>query len=193
MKRLKPLSIAAGLLTLLGAAGLTHVSETTAAGAAAAGPGNSIARVYDVAYDATASRTVYTVPGTISRGDTFIVTGYIYPGGTIPSEGNFSPFTPGAIGTWTCRGVYNHDLADLAAGAEPMVFTTQCFQFNDGTLIVTDGPEGMATHMRAVTGGAGAAASAFGHVKQEFLSFNETMDVDAMAGMNFRFTFSMRH
>src|SRR5687768_7907162 len=81
--------------------------------------------VFDVSYDGATARTLYGNLGTISRGDAFIVTGKIYPGGTIPAEGVFSPFTPGSIGEWTCRGVYNFDLADLNLGKEPMVFTTQ--------------------------------------------------------------------
>src|SRR5690606_19463774 len=142
-----------GILALAGATALVHGNPR----AAAVGPGRPISQVYDVAYDAGLTRTLYGVPGTISRGDTFIVTGRIYPGGTIPAGGVFNPDTPGSIGTWTCRGVYNFDAEEMEAGAEPMVFTTQVFQFDDGTTIVTEGPEGMATHTRAVTGGTGAA------------------------------------
>jgi hypothetical protein len=150
------------------------------------------ANVYDVAYDGATVRTLYGQQGTISRGDAFVVTGNIYPGGTIPTNGVFSPFTPGSIGTWTCRGVYNFGLADLVAGREPAVFTTQTFQFNDGTIIITEGPEGVVTHIRAVTGGAGRASGATGQVRQDFLGANETVDVDAMPGLNFRFTFELK-
>lgn len=150
------------------------------------------ANVYDVSYDGANVRTLYGQQGTISRGDAFIVTGKIYLGGTIPTNGIFSPFTPGSIGTWTCRGVYNFGLADLVAGKEPAVFTTQTFQLDDGTMLVTDGPEGVVTHMRAVTGGAGRASGATGQVRQDFLGPNETVDVDGMAGLNFRFTFELK-
>lgn len=156
-------------------------------------PGHSHARVFDVSYDGATARTLYGQQGTISRGDAFILTGKIYRGGTIPADGVFSPFTPGSIGTWTCRGVYNFDLADLLLGKEPAVFTTQTFQFDDGTMIITEGPEGLATHIRAVTGGTGRASGATGQVRQEFLGTNETVDVDGMPGLNFRFTFDLKN
>jgi hypothetical protein len=148
--------------------------------------------VYDISYDGATARTLYGQQGTISRGDAFILAGNIYPGGTIPTNGVFSPTTPGSIGTWTCRGVYNFDLADLNLGKEPMVYTTQVFQFNDGTMIITEGAEGLATHIRAVTGGTGRASGATGQVRQEFLGANETVDVDGMPGLNFRFTFDLK-
>ena len=189
MKLIKHLTVGLAVVALL--AGALNITASNEVGSQK-GPA-SRAPVFDVSYDGATARTLYGQTGTISRGDAFIITGKIYRGGTIPAEGVFSPFTPGSIGTWTCRGVYNFDLADLNLGKEPMVFTTQTFQFDDGTMIVTEGPEGLATHIRAVTGGTGKAKGATGQVRQEFLGANETVDVDSMPGLNFRFTFDLKH
>jgi hypothetical protein len=147
---------------------------------------------YDVAIDAATTRTLYSTNGTISRGDTFILNGYIYPGGTIPAEGKFNPTNTGSIGMWTCRGVYNVDLSDLVAGQEPAVYTTQYFHFNDGSMITTEGPEGLAPSRRVVTGGTSAFNGVNGEVLQQFLHFNDTLDVDGMAGLNFTFKFNFK-
>ena len=144
---------------------------------------------YDVSVDAATTRTLYQTNGTISRGDTFIITGHIYPGNTIPTDGIFNPTPSGSIGIWTCRGVYNFDLADLNAGREPMVFTTQYFQFDDGAMLIIEGTEGVASSRRVITGGTARFSGANGEVFQRFLHFNDTRDVDGMPGFNFRFTF----
>jgi hypothetical protein len=147
---------------------------------------------FDVAIDAATTRTLYQTNGTISRGDTFILSGRIYPGGTIPADGKFNPTNSGALGTWTCRGVYTFDLADLAAGREPMVYTNQYFHFDDGSMIVTEGTEGVAPSRRVVTGGTARFSGVNGDVLQEFLHFNDTVDVDGMLGMNFKFSFNLK-
>ena len=147
---------------------------------------------FDVSVDATTTRTLYQTNGTISRGDTFIIEGKIYPGGMIPVEGKFNPTNSGAIGTWTCRGVYTFDLPDLAAGREPMVYTTQYFHFDDGSMIVTEGTEGVAPSRRVVTGGTARYQGINGAVLQQFLHFNDTVDVDGMAGLNFTFSFDLK-
>jgi hypothetical protein len=147
---------------------------------------------FDVSIDAATTRTLYSTNGTISRGDTFIITGRIYPGGAIPADGKFNPTNSGSIGTWTCRGVYNFDLAELNAGREPMVFTTQYFQFDDGAMLVTEGTEGVAPSVRVVTGGTARYSGVNGQVFQQFLHFNDTVDVDGMPGFNFLFTFDLK-
>jgi hypothetical protein len=191
MKLMKHITV--GLATAALLVGALKVTASNKGGSHHSQPYLHSANVFDVSYDGATARTLYGQQGTISRGDAFILTGNIYPGGTIPAEGTFSPFTPGSIGTWTCRGVYNFDLADLNLGKEPMVFTTQTFQFEDGTTIITEGTEGLATHIRAVTGGTQKAKGATGQVRQDFLGANETFDVDGMPGLNFRFTFDLKH
>ena len=64
----------------------------------------------------------------VKRGNTFIVDGNIIPGRTIPPGGDFDnpshcgPDSPGSIGKWTCRGVFNFDFSEIANGAAPHVF-----------------------------------------------------------------------
>ena len=100
----------------------------------------------------------------VRRGTTFIVSGPIYPAGTLPEGGTpdvpspVGPDTPGRIGTWVCRGTFNIDFADILAGAAPHVTSTQFFYFDDGRMLVTDGPEGGMLVQRAVLGGTGGHA-----------------------------------
>ena len=124
-------------------------------------------------------------PPDILRGDTFIVNGKVYRGGTIPrGEGVFSPDEPGAIGDWLCRGVFLVSVDEIMAGAPIHVDTTQLFQLRDGTL-VTEGVEGTVTVRRAVTGGTGRFSGATGQVKQEVLGSNTT------GLFNLRLTFTL--
>src|SRR2546428_784121 len=67
-----------------------------------------------------------------NRGDTFIVQGKIYPGGTIPKgNGVFSPDNSGSIGTWICRGTWMVNSSELAVGASPAFDTTQIYLLPD--------------------------------------------------------------
>jgi hypothetical protein len=118
--------------------------------------------------------------GALARGNTFIVSGKIYPGGTLQSGGAFGggadnpsgPETAGAIGTWVCRGTFNLDIGDIAGGAFPHVTSTQVFTFASGEVIVTEGPEGGAEVLRAIVGGAGALRHARGDVVETPLGVN---------------------
>ena len=78
------------------------------------------------------------------RGDTFIVAGTIYPGGTIPrGEGVFSPDNPGSIGKWICRGVWMVSSDQLAAGASPAFDTSQIYLLpDDSKQLFSEGLEG---------------------------------------------------
>lgn len=119
--------------------------------------------------------------GALARGKTFIVSGNIYKGGTLKEGGNFGeadnpagPATPAPIGKWVCRGTFNFDIGDIANGAAPHVTSTQFFYFNDGTTLVTDGPEGGAVTLRALVGGAGKHASSRGESQETPLGVNDT-------------------
>ena len=131
----------------------------------------------------------------VKRGNTFIVDGKIYPGGTIPPGGDFDnpssfgPDSPGSIGKWTCRGVFNFDFSDIANGAAPHVFTTQTFQFDSNDALWTDGAEGGITTVRAVTGGTGKFAGVQGQVTQETLGINQA---GASRLFNLRDTFKLK-
>ena len=58
------------------------------------------------------------------RGDTFIITGKVYPGGTIPDGDTtftFAPDSDGSVGSIVCTGMYTADATAIAAG-EPCSF-----------------------------------------------------------------------
>lgn len=128
------------------------------------------------------------------RGDSFIVEGKLYPGGTITpggslqSPGPFDPHTAaGSIGKWVLRGVFNYDFGEILAGAEPFVFGTQYFLFNDGRVLISEGPHGGArAQLRALSGGAGAFSGAAGEVREELIGVNNT------GLFNQRFTFRIK-
>jgi len=101
--------------------------------------------------------------GQLMRGNTFIVSGRIYGGGTLLDGGDFrgahnpsGPELGGAIGTWVCRGTFNLDIGEIAAGG----------------VLVTEGPEGGATVLRAVIGGAGTFNEVTGDVVEKPLGVN---------------------
>lgn|SRR5262245_46114291 len=147
--------------------------------------------VVDVACDGTTFRL--NKSGTIldaRRGDGFIVQGKIYPGGTIQPGGtmqNPGPFdprtTPGDLGKWVCRGTFAYDIGEILMGAEPHLYSTQFHLFNNGSGLVTDGPEGGGPQLRAILGGMGGYAGTVGDVIEEPLGVNAT------GLFNIRFTF----
>jgi hypothetical protein len=163
---------------------------------------DSLARLFgvDVAIDGRTWRMedgtnpfypVFT--GALARGKTFIVSGKIYRGGTLASGGDFGgasnpagPETPGAIGTWICRGAFNLDIDQIAAGEVPHVTSTQFFHFEDGSSIVSDGPEGGAEVLRAIVGGTGLFRQVQGDVRETPLGVNTTNM------FNVRFAFNLR-
>ncbi len=122
------------------------------------------------------------------RGDTFVVEGTIYPGGTIPAGENvFSPDRPGSIGRWICRGVWLISTEQLLAGASPAFFTTQTYLLPDeNAQLLSEGLEGPPSTLRVVTGGTGSRRGMVGEVQQEVLGTNVT------GLFNFRFTFRLR-
>lgn len=141
----------------------------------------------DVACDARTYRQNNvdpSAPGS-NRGDTFIVQGKIYPGGTIPKGDNvFSPDNPGSIGTWICRGAWMVSSSELSAGSSPAFDTTQIYLLPDESKqIFSEGLEGPQPTLRAVTGGTGTTAGIRGQVRQELLGTNVT------GLFNLRFTF----
>jgi hypothetical protein len=143
----------------------------------------------DVACDARTYRQNNvdpSAPGS-NRGDTFIVQGKIYPGGTIPKGNNvFSPDNAGSIGTWICRGTWLVSSTELGEGASPAFDTTQIYLLPDESKqLFSEGLEGPVPTMRAVTGGTGSADGARGQVRQELLGTNST------GLFNLRFTFKL--
>lgn len=151
--------------------------------------------VFDVATDARTFRINRGAPlPDAKRGDSFIVEGIIYPAGTLPVGGtllNPGPFnpdtTPGSIGKWVLRGTFNYDFGEIIGGAEPAVFGTQYFQFNDGRVLVSEGSHaGSHQQLRAIVGGGGAFSGAVGEVREELIGTNIT------GLFNQRFTFKIK-
>lgn len=122
------------------------------------------------------------------RGDTFIVAGKIFPGGTIPEGNNvFSPDNAGSIGKWICRGAWMVSSDELAGGASPAFDTTQIYLLPDGSRqLFSEGLEGPQPVFRTVVGGTGPLSGARGEVKQELLGTNVT------GLFNLRFTFQLK-
>src|SRR5262245_40477822 len=148
--------------------------------------------VFDVATDARSLRINRGAPlPEAKRGDSFIVEGKIYPGGTIAPGGTLAapgPFNPitaaGSIGKWVLRGAFNYDFGEIIAGAEPAVFGTQYFLFDDGRVLVTEGPHaGLTPQLRALAGGGGAFRGAAGDSVEQVIGTNVT------GLFNQRFTF----
>jgi hypothetical protein len=133
------------------------------------------------------------VLGAVRRGNSFVVQGKVYPGGTIPIGGDFSnpssfgPDSPGSIGLWICRGVMNFDGSQILAGQAPHAITTQIFALPNGGLW-TDGPEGGISVIRAVTGGTDQYSGARGEVRQDPLGVNSA---GTSKHFNSRFTFAL--
>jgi hypothetical protein len=109
----------------------------------------------------------------ISRGDTFIVQGSVYPAGTI-DDGLSGPTQEGRIGHWICRGWFYYGLQEMMDGAAPHAMTTQLYLLDNFDGLVSDGIEGGAFALRPVTGGYGSYLSAGGEVGQLEVEENDT-------------------
>ena len=142
----------------------------------------------DVANDARSA--VPPIGAEPKRGDTLLVSGKIYPGGTIAAGDGLDIETlTGSIGTLIIRGTFNVDLSQLLAGAHPALFTTHDYLFGalDGEdSLMSDGQELGATTHRVVLGGTGRYRGVIGEVQQESLGMNST------GFENFRFRFTIR-
>jgi hypothetical protein len=131
-----------------------------------------------------------TGPGTTDNppiakaGATFILQGYMYPGGTLMGGGNgvladgTSDAPTKVLGKWYCRGWFvNGGYAQTPNGSTPWVVTTQVFDFGNKKTLVTDGielPDVNVGFTRAVVGGSSDYNSAMGDVTQTALGVNAT-------------------
>jgi hypothetical protein len=128
-----------------------------------------------------------------NRGDAWIVSGKIFPAGTLPAgiAGNDPTLPVGGvapIGEWTCRGQnvlpFPSGLA-AAYGASPFGFNTQYFILNDGSALTVEGYAlpGFTGERLSVTGGIRGFSGAAGAVEEAPLGTNAT------GCPNFRATF----
>ena len=192
-------AIAFGLLAQFNTSSIAQAQEQEATSARQLGndlfDNIPLTLVFDVATDARTFRINRGAPlPDAKRGDSFIVEGNIYPAGTLPaggtllSPGSFNPDTaPGSIGKWVLRGTFNYDFGEIIGGAEPAVFGTQYFLFNDGRVLVSEGPHaGNRPQLRAIVGGGGTLSGAVGDVREELIGTNIT------GLFNQRFTFKIK-
>ena len=172
---------------------ITFVPVIGAAQEAGRGPAE-VTVTFDVAFDGRTYRGINGVdpfatdPPDLERGNTFILNGKIFPAGTIPSgDSDFGPDSPGSIGNFYCRGVFLYGLDEIAAGAAPIVNSTQHLQLDNGSGLVTEGLEGaVPLAIRALVGGFGEYAGAGGQLRMEVLGANPTNE------SNWRFTFTIK-
>lgn len=138
---------------------------------------------FDVAEDL--SRFVYAEAprfddGMPAYGNAFVTQGYIYPAGTLDGgvEGTLADGSPAfpdkVIGTWTCDGYFVGDGMRTTTGT--LVVTRQVYEFLDGDLLITQGPELADTGLpvrRAVTGGTGDYAEVGPELTQVMLGMSD--------------------
>ncbi len=140
---------------------------------------------FDVAEDQTrfsfAPAPVFE-DGMPSHGNPFISQGYIYPAGTLAGGAtgvleNGDPAWPDKVlSTWTCDGWLIGDAMHGTTGT--ILISGQVFQFENGIVLVTQGPE-MADQntpfRRVIAGGTGDYAGTGGVIEQTLLGFTEHM------------------
>jgi hypothetical protein len=183
MKKLLPLLLILAMVALapiipshLGASSVTQADTTSVV-------------VLDVAFDGATFVLNQVTPGApaIARGDTFVLNGKVFPGGTIPPGSGFDPNASGSIGNFVCRGTSLFNGAEIAAGAAPYVATTQTFLLDGGSALVSEGLEAAVSPItRVVPGGWGQYSGAGGEVTLELLGFNIT------GFENYRATFKLK-
>jgi len=129
-----------------------------------------------------------------NRGDAWIVSGKIFPTGTLPA-GNASndPTLPvngvAPIGEWTCRGQSAAPFPpalEAAYSATPFAFNTQYFMLNDGRALTVEGFALPTGERLSLTGGIGGFSGAAGDVEEEGFGTNAT------GCPNFRAEFTIR-
>ena len=155
--------------------------------------GDSQALTIDVAEDCNAAYVNPVVPNEpfteVTPGDTILVTGTIYPGGTLkPGAQSNLPTDPGAIGNWMSRAVFTVDTIQFNGGVSPIAFATMLYMLPDNSRSLTS--EGLVPNVgasaeRPVIGGTGKFASARGVVRMENIGTNGT------GCFNYRFKFNL--
>ena len=134
---------------------------------------------FDVACDCRAGSPSFFSGG---RGDVFIVSGKIFPAGTLPSgTATNDPTLPvkgvAPIGEWTCRGQSAFPFPPVIAPAyssTPFAWNTQYFLLNDGRALTVEGYALPSGERLSVTGGIGAFRGAAGDVEEGPFGTNVT-------------------
>ena len=124
-------------------------------------------------------------------GSAFVTQGYIYPVGTLNGsngvlENGEPEFPELVLGDWTCYGWMIGDGAHTESGT--WVISTQVYNFNDGSTIITDGFEIVDFDVpvtRAITGGTGEHRSVSGEMVQVLRGFTDAMGVNLSVEFQF--------
>ncbi len=135
--------------------------------------------IFDVACDCRTGS-----PGFFAgdRGDPFIVSGKIFPAGTLPSgTGSNDPTQPvngvSPIGDWTCRGqnagVFPPSLAP-AYSSSPFAWNTQYFILKSGAAMTAEGYALPTGEFLSITGGIRGFSGASGFVTETPFGTNAT-------------------
>lgn len=178
-------------LFVLGVIGIA-VSLLPVLGTAATVGAKATSVTFDVASDGRTFvlNRIDAAATSMKRGDTYVLNGTIFPGGTIPSGGtktapsSFGPDSAGSVGVWFCRGTFLVN-SDQFASQKIQRATTHYFAFNDKNRLITEGFEGTILINRAILGGIGAFTGARGLVTMERLGVNST------GSQNLRFVFNI--
>jgi hypothetical protein len=121
-------------------------------------------------------------------GDTLLIEGTIYRGGTLPSGfANNDPKAPGGIGKIRCRALVLVPLTDVTTPAA--TFVTELYSFpDDRRIIIADGPGAnlFATVLRAVLGGTRTFDGVSGQLIEKNLGLNKS------GACNLRITFRLK-
>jgi hypothetical protein len=129
-----------------------------------------------------------------NRGDAWIVSGKIFPAGTLPTgTAKNDPTQPvngvRPIGDWTCRGQNSLPFAPAVAAAysaTPFGYNAQYFILNDGRTLTLEGFAIPSGELLSITGGIGAFRNARGDVEEGPFGTNVT------GCPNFRAKFTIR-
>jgi hypothetical protein len=124
-------------------------------------------------------------------GSAFVTEGYLYPEGTLNGTNGVLPdgepeFPDQVIGTWTCYGWLVGDGAHTTTGQ--WVISTQVYQFEDGSTLMTDGFEIVDFDVpvtRSITAGTGSHRGASGEMIQTLHGFTEQMGVNLTVEFQF--------
>jgi hypothetical protein len=139
---------------------------------------------FDVACDCRTASPAF-IAG--NRGDAWIVSGKIFPAGTLPTgPATNDPTLPvngvASIGDWTCRGQSATPFPALPApvaaaySGTPFAFNTQYFILKDGRALTVEGyaMENPLGERLSVTGGIGGFSGAAGDVVETPFGTNAT-------------------
>ncbi len=134
---------------------------------------------FDVACDCRMASPAF-ISG--NRGDAWIVSGKIFPAGTLPAgTATNDPTLPvrgvAPIGDWTCRGQSAFPFPPAVAAAysaTPFAFNTQYFILNDGRALTVEGYAIPTGERLSLTGGIGGFSGAGGDVEEGPFGTNAT-------------------